>query len=457
MKPPMIRAHALTLFLALATAPALRAQPKEVDFAALEAVVKKEMEDANVPGAVVVIVMGDRVVYAKGFGVASVEGTDPVTPDHLFRVGSTTKMFVGAALVKLAEDGKLKLDEPVGKIIDGLPAKIAALTPHQLLTHTAGLADGNAMFGLHDDSALGAGIKKWTDDRFFTAPGDVYSYSNPGYWLAGYAAERAANKPFADVVADEMFKPLGMKRTTFRPTIAMTYPLAQGHELRDGKPAVVRPTADNAGVWPSGSMFTSANDFGRFAIAFMNGGKLDGKQVLSGSLIETMAARHAAAPNSTAHYGYGLSARNSRGVDLIGHGGSRTGYGSNMLMAPKHKFAVIVMGNRSGAGFTKTTDKAVELALALEPAAKPKAAAKPTAEELEKLAGTYRNGANSLTLKWSDGKLVESGLAKDVSVEPLGGSRFRREGGTTFEVATGKDGKTTYLIASGRAYRKQEK
>jgi CubicO group peptidase (beta-lactamase class C family) len=452
---PRTLAVAVALLFMSPAALAQPVAPKEIDFTPLDAVITKEMEDANVPGAALVIVQGDRIVYAKGYGVASVEGTDAVTPDHLFRVGSTTKMFVGAALVRLAEDGKIKLDEPVGKVIDGLPEKIAALTPHQLLTHTAGLADSNAMFGLHDDSALGAGIKAWKENRFFTTPGDIYSYSNPGYWLAGYAAERAAGKPFADVLADELFKPLGMKRTTFRPTLAMTYPLAQGHELRDGKPAVVRPASDNAGVWPSGSMFTSGNDLARFTIAFMNGGKLDGKQVLSESLIKAMAAPHVSVPNGTAHYGYGLSVRNSRGVVLVGHSGSRTGYGSNIVMTPKHKFAVIVMGNRSGASFTKTLDKAGELALSLKPAAKPKAADKPTAEELEKLVGTYRNGANSITLKWSDGKLVESGSTKDQVVEALGGSRFRREGGGTFEVATGKDGKTTYLIASSRAYKKQ--
>jgi CubicO group peptidase (beta-lactamase class C family) len=107
---------ALTLLVALALAPAVRAQEpaKGTDFAPLEAVAKQEMADAGIPGVVIVVVRGDRVVYAKGFGVASAEGADPVTPDHLFRIGSTTKVFVGAALAKLAEAGKLKLDEPVG-------------------------------------------------------------------------------------------------------------------------------------------------------------------------------------------------------------------------------------------------------------------------------------------------------------------------------------------------------
>ena len=449
---------ALPLLFALALPHAARAdEPKArgTDFAPLEAVVKKEMGEAQVPGAVVVVVRGDRVVYAKGFGVVSVEGSDPVTPDHLFRVGSTTKMFVGAALAKLAEGGKLRLDEPVGKVIDGLPLKLAALTPHQLLTHTAGLADGGNMFGPHDDSALGDGIKKWTDDRFFTTPGDIISYSNPGYWLAGYVAERASGKPFADAVADELFKPLGMKRTTFRPTLAMTYPLAQGHALLLGKSVVVRPAADNAATWPAGSMFTSGNDFARFVIAFLNAGTLDGKQVLSESLIKTISSPHVLQPGGRGHYGYGLTVRSLRGVDVVEHGGSRAGYGSHVLMAPKEKVGVIVLANLTGVGMPKTVAKAAELLLPLGPAEKPAAGEKPDSAALERLAGVYRNGATRVELKWADGKLTQAGV-KERAVEALGGQRFRVEGEGAFEIVTGKDGKAVYLVRGLRALKKQE-
>ena len=447
-----MRRVALALFALLAAAPAVDA--KDADFAPLEAVAKAEMADGDVPGAVVVIVQGDRVVYAKGFGVASVEGTEAVTPDHLFRAGSTTKMFVAAALVKLAEAGKVKLDAPVGKLVEGLPPEIAALTAHQLLTHTAGLADGTAWFGRHDDEALGAGIKSWKADRLFTRPGDIYSYSNPGYWLAGYTAECAAGKPFADVVAAELFAPLGMKRTTFRPTLAMTYPLAQGHSVAGGKPAVVRPAADNAATWPAGSMFTSGNDLARFVTAFLNGGKLDGKAVLSESLLKALASPHAEVPTG-GHYGYGLHLERVRGVDLVLHTGSREGYGSRVAMAPAHKFGVIVLANRTGASLPKTAAKAMELALPLEGATQRKGDAKPAPEELAKLAGVYRNGANAVELKFADGKLTLTDDKREAAVEALGGARFR-QGNEAFVAVTGKDGKTAYLFRGGRAFKKEK-
>ncbi|MCE9566445.1 MAG: beta-lactamase family protein [Planctomycetes bacterium] len=449
--------HLLTaLFLLLATAPAVHAQaaPKDVDFTPLEAVVKKELVDSDVPGAVVVIVQGDRIVYAKGFGLCSVEGTEVPTPDHLFRIGSTTKMFVGMVLVKLAEAGKLKLTDPVGKLIDGLPPELAALTPHQLLTHTAGLPDESAMFGKHDDSALGESIKTWKADKLFTKPGDVYSYSSPGYWMAGYVAERAAGKPFADVMAAELFAPLGMKRTTFRPTTALTYPLAHGHEVVGGKPVVVRPAADNAATWPAGSMYTSGNDMARFMIAFMSEGKLDGKQALTASLVKSVTMPHVEVPNQ-GHYGYGIHVEKFRGVDIWTHNGSRVGHGSRLTMAPKHGFGVFIMANRSGASLPKTGAKALELALPLEPVVKAEPGAKPTAEELAKVAGVYRNGKRSLDLEWADGKLTLLESKKGGPVEPLGGSRYRAEDGDRFEAITGHDGKTAYLFRSGRAFKKQ--
>ena len=102
----------------------------------------------------------------------------------------------------------------------------------------------------------------------------------------------------------------------------------------------------------------------------------------------------------------------------------------------------------------RTVEKATELALPLEPAPKPKDEPKPNAEELAKLVGVYRHRVTSFELKLSDGKLTITDGKKEGTIEALGGMRFRREGGEEFEVVTGKDGKTTYLIGGGRAAKK---
>ena len=169
------------------------AQPKTINFSELETTVNEELKATNIPGAAVAVVQGDRVVFAKGLGVSDVETGTPVSPDTLFRIASTTKMLTAAALVTLAEQGKIKLDAPVGKYVQGLSPKLSQVTVHQLLSHTAGVRDGFSFNSPHDDSALGTFIRSWTDDYLVADPGEVFSYSNLGYALAGFVLEQVTS------------------------------------------------------------------------------------------------------------------------------------------------------------------------------------------------------------------------------------------------------------------------
>src|SRR5256885_813973 len=81
------------------------------------------------------------------------------------------------------------------------------------------------MYGSHDDEALGKGIRSWTDEWLFTSPGKIFSYSNPGYWMAGFLVETLSGQPYAEAMRTRLFQPLGMARTTLRPTTAMTWPM----------------------------------------------------------------------------------------------------------------------------------------------------------------------------------------------------------------------------------------
>ena len=276
-------------------------------FAAIDAVAKQELGQTQAPGAALAIVVDGRVVYTRAFGVGNVETGEATRPEMLFRLGSTTKMFTAAAVVVLAEQGKLDLNGPIGKHIQGLSPKLAALTPHQLLSHQSGILDEAPMFGSQDDDALKKEATSWTDARFFAEPGQIYSYSNPGYWLAGLLAEQVGGKPFADQVAASVFAPLGMTRSTFRPTIAMTYPIAQGHEVVNGKPQIIRPSANNAASWPAGSIFSNVIDLSRWISAFVSDGVLDGEQALPAKVFTTLATPYAVMPGSSNRYGYGYS------------------------------------------------------------------------------------------------------------------------------------------------------
>ena len=452
------------LLLCLSAGPAtLAVQEQPPDFSQLERVLLDELKETNTPGATVAIISGDRIIYKKAFGISNVETGAPMTPEMLFRIGSTTKMFTALALVTLAEQGKLKLDEPIGKHVNGLNPRIAGLTAHQLLTHTSGMIDEAPMYGDHDDSAMGRTIRSWKEDQLFTEPGKIISYSNPGYWLAGFTSESISKKPFADHMSESIFKPLGMTSSTFRPTVAMTYPLAQGHNASGGTaPTVVRPFADNSASWPAGSMFSNVLDLSRFIIAFMNDGKLDQKQVLSPQVIAKLSTPQVSIPSQpAAKYGYGLMISTYRGVRVVEHGGSRSGYGSVIKMAPDHRFAVIVLGNRTGVALNKTAEKAMELMLPLKPKDddRPNQDLPMTAAEMAHYVGKYGQREANVEILLKDGKLFLKQGQNERPIRKVGENRFavgapNNSTPMQFTLVTGSDGKAEYFHAGLRASRR---
>ncbi|HEY6167987.1 MAG TPA: serine hydrolase domain-containing protein [Verrucomicrobiae bacterium] len=448
-----LRAFAFALF---ALAAAVNAATKP-DFSELEAFVQSELRRNDVPGCAVAVVVDGEVAFAKGFGVANVDTGEPVKSDMLFRIGSTTKMFTAATLVSLAEDGKVKLEAPASDYVKGLAPKIGRVTSHQLLSHNAGLADETFMEGPHDETALGDWVRGLKDSLVFTEPGKIYSYSNPGFWVAGFVAESAGGKRYADLVAERVLKPCGMTRSTFRPTEAMTWPLAVGHGPEGrGKPSVVRPLADNAGGWPAGQLFTTAPEFARFCIAFMNGGKLDGKQALSPFVVEKLSTPHVAVPGREGHYGYGLSISDEGGLRWLSHGGSRTGYGSTMKMCPQKKFAAVILGNKTGAGLAPVADKAAQLVLGTPPRPRePRVTLTMNDDELKRLAGVYSNGRTTIRLVARDGKLMgPRGELKKVGENLLRLVSGENGDVTNFVIVPGTDGRIEYLFRQGRALRR---
>ncbi|HEX8492066.1 MAG TPA: serine hydrolase domain-containing protein [Pyrinomonadaceae bacterium] len=400
----------VVLLLACLLAPvSVLAQAEQAKFDELRKVLREELKKTNTPGAALAIVSGDRVIFAEGFGVANVETGAPVTPDMLFRLGSTTKMFTGAALVTLAANGKLKLDAPIGASASGLNQKLARLTAHQLISNTAGMADIQAPFVSQDDGALAKMVRAWKDDALFTEPGEIYSYSSAGFWLAGYVVEEVSKKPYAEAMAELLFEPLGMKRTTLRPSVAMTYPLAMGHSVFGrASPAVIRPFFNNVAMWPAGSIFSSVNELSRFVIALMNDGRLDGKQILSPSISSKLMGKYTTMPGAPeVSYGYGLLGFEERGVRMFAHGGFSRGYGSMIQMAPEQRFSIIVQTNKSGETLPQTRARAMELFLTLKPAAaeEKKTVLALSATEAADFAGQYRNGTQTWEIINKDGKL----------------------------------------------------
>ena len=427
-------------------------QSVRLDIPLLEASAKEELDATKTPGAAIGVVSEGRLIYAHGFGTSNLETGTPITSATLFRLGSTTKMLTATAVATLAAEGKLEFEDTVGKHVRGLDPAIAALTVNQILSHTSGLKDTAVMNGRHDDAALGEEIRAWKSDWLFTKPGAIYSYANPGYWLAGFVAESIAGKPYADVMEERVFGPAGMASTTLRPTMAMTRELSQGHDLVDKKIAVLRPAPDNAANWPAGSVFSNLADLSRFVTAMMDNGKLDGKQVFSPKVGKALTAPHADIPGSRSKYGYGLDLEDRGGFPVWTHGGSRAGYGSFIAMMPSLHAGLIVLCNRTGESLPKT--RAAIMAMLGEPlrGGVPLADGAIPAGEFGKYLGSYRNGDSTAQIVTRAGKLFfrQVELRKGDEGWLVMKTADGRTAGRVFPVL-GPDGRVAYLHMGGRS------
>jgi CubicO group peptidase (beta-lactamase class C family) len=429
----------------------------------LEKVALDEMKAADIPGAAIGIVSGDRILLAKGLGVASIETGIPVTADTLFRLGSTTKMFTAAVLVQMAVDGKIDLHGPIGKYVRGLDPDLAKLTVDQLLSHTAGLRNDDPPSERADESALGKEIRSWKSTQLIVPPGVVYSYSNDGYWLAGYVAEVVAGKPYASVMEDEILKPLGMTRSTFRLDVASTYPLALGHRISDGKANVVRPIPDNPSGWPSGALFSSANDLCRWLLALMNDGRLEGKQVLRKGLFEQLAAAHADILSSRTKYGYGLALVERRGFKMLEHGGVRAGYGSFVRIIPEKQIAIVVLTNGRGGQLPRTVTRASELLVPMPPrkSPPPPETKEMSLGEMSEYVGTYNNGGDPVEIFIREGKLFIRVGKTELQLSKIGDRRLmmKEPGAATPDelvMLPDKSGKIAYIQVGSGALKRQK-
>ncbi len=233
--------------------------------------------------------------------------------------------------------------------------------------------------------------------------------------------------------------PLGMTRTTFRPTEAMTWPLAVGHRRdKDGKFTVVRPLANDARLWPAGTLYSSANEMARLLVALMNDGKVDDKQALPAGVGRQMRAAAAAIPTTSQEYGLGFFI--SRGRVEFGHGGTMTGYVAQLSIddqaafqsgRPQPQFGVVVLTNGDGvnpAGLTAAGMAVAEAEWSRRGGTKtvtvsdggPMPERQLTAAEAARFVGTFRNPRRfTVEVVQQEGALVLKRFGRDFPMRAL--------------------------------------
>lgn len=307
----------------------------------------------GVPGLAVGVVAGDALVYARGFGVASLADQRPVTERTLFHMASVTKTFAGAAVLQLAETGQLDLDAPVSRYLPYFSLadpRSDGVTARGLLSHTSGMPDTQE-FGWekpeYDDGALERYVRSLSNLTLEADPGARFAYSNIAYEVLGDLVAKLSGATFEERLAQTLLRPLGMQRSTL--LVRETDPalLAAGHVLdAQGHIVVSDVFPYNRAHAPSSTLYTNVEELACWAAANINAGTLSGKRILQP---ETHAAmlQPVAAVNADFHRYIGLSwfLTMFRGERVVQHDGADTGFTSDLVILPDAGLAVFAMAN----------------------------------------------------------------------------------------------------------------
>jgi CubicO group peptidase (beta-lactamase class C family) len=405
----------------------------------LSAWIESQLAYRGVPGLSIGIVHDQALVWAAGFGRASLAPARPATPDTLYRIASITKLFTSTAILQLRDAGKLRLDDPIVEHLPWFrirpaPADGPVPTLRHLLTHTAGLPRE-------------AGSPYWTDGNFPTAaqvrerlatqqaalPTETeWKYSNLGLTLAGEIVAAASGRPYADYVAGHILEPLGMTQT-FVTTPPADHPaLAAGYSRRlPAGPRQVAPLTDGRGITPAANMTTCVSDLARFAMLQFRDGPAGGAQILRGSTLREMQRVHWLEPDWEAGWGLGFRITRAKGKTYVGHGGALHGYRTLLHLCPADRIGVIVLTNADDGNPLDFAEKAFQwVGPAILRAVAPPAPAGPP-PGWERYAGRYRSPWADLQVLAVEGRLamVDPSLPDPMLtvtwLEPVSGSTFR--------------------------------
>jgi CubicO group peptidase (beta-lactamase class C family) len=309
--------------------------------------VKSLMEQFAVPGVAVGLRHGDDVEVA-GFGVTSVEHPLEVDGDTLFQIGSITKTFTATAAVRLAEDSRLDLDEPVRTYLPDLrlsdEATATAVTMRHLLSHTGGwVGDYFDPIGRGEDA-----LRRMVDrlDRLeqLTPLGETWSYNNAGFYIAGRVIELVTGKPFEDALKELVLDPLGLDRSFFFAEDVMTHRFAVGH-TRNGE--VARP-------WPIGRPSAAVGGVIASVRELLGYARL---QLGESDLLSTESLAEMRSPNADVvgvsgadAVGLGWYLFEREGRSFLIHGGATLGQQARLVIAPDERFALAVLTNQDDGG-----------------------------------------------------------------------------------------------------------
>ena len=440
----------------------LAVQTPVIDTAKVSQTMIAEMQRTRAPGAAIAIVIDDRLVFARGYGIASAERRDPVETQTLFRIGSVTKVITALATLGSEQKGAVALEQPIATYWPNLHPRLGRLTLRQLLTHTAGMTALPSGYGPSDEDALQRRVLMWNDSVLFADPGEVYSYSSPGYWLAGAVIEQAERAKYAELIRRYVFEPLGMNSSTFDPLVAFTRPLALDHRRNEqGGPFVVRPYPNDASTWPGGSAFSSVDDLSYLAIALLNGGRVGQKQALPARATQSVITRQVDNPASSCSYTFGLGFCAAGADTIISHYGFRSGSGAVFTLVPTKRVAVIVLANIGGAIFFQTERAVLDMLKVTREADPPPTIRDIAQRDFARITGNYVAGSDTIRIYPQESKLVMRAFGPEVQPLRMGKANelftVDAQGKPTARFVMVQSGRGNWFLSDGlNAFRRTE-
>ncbi|WP_321426788.1 serine hydrolase [uncultured Bacteroides sp.] len=305
----------------------------------------KNVQTGITSGVSVLVSKNGKIIYERGFGYADIGNKVPVTSDTKFRIGSITKQFIAASILKLQEEGKLSVHDTLSKFIPGFP-RGNEVTIHHLLTHTSGIHNytDRPVFMKYvtmpvTSAQLIDTIKAYPYDF---NPGDKWNYSNSGFFILGHIVEKISGKSLDSYLKDTFFKPLGMNSTGIYETKLLLNNEAYGYSYEKGD-IIKAVNWDMSWAGGAGAIYSTTKDLNTWNEAIFNG------KVLSPESLKAAFTSAELNNKQKTNYGYGWSIQDYRGNKFIGHGGGLHGFLSYLERQPEKNITVVVLCNSTPA------------------------------------------------------------------------------------------------------------
>ena len=429
----------LAAFARQAAAPEAGKPPSAAELASKADKVFEKFNSTMTPGCALSVIRSGRIIYKRGYGMADLDHDVPIRPETVFHVASISKQFTDAAIVLLAQEGKLSLDDEVRKYVPELPDFGKPITIRQLIHHTSGLRDQWSLLGLAgwrysldlitDQDVLDV-MSAQKDLNF--QPGEKHVYCNTGYTLLAQIVKRVSGKSLREFTTERIFEPLGMTSTHFRDDHAeVVKHIAYGYERGKGE-GEFRLSVTNFDTAGATSLLTTVEDLALWDENFYApriGGEALTRQMLTKGKLNN---------GEELDYAFGLQYGKYKGLPTIDHGGADAGYRADLLRFPDQHFSVACLCNLAQTNPSDLARKVADIYLAAELKDAPGKTAPEAektvslpAQQLAAFAGLYWNKdeENAINVVFKEGKLSMVFSPEDIfEMKPTAENRFHLSG-----------------------------